>query len=164
MTQRDGRVADCILGVDPGVSGAVAFLFPDDMDVIVMDIPVVDGQVDAVSLARTISAVNPTVAIVEKAHSMPKQGVASTFKFGMSYGAILGIVGALKLPLYLVRPQQWKKEFGLGADKEQARAMAIRLWPDEDRFTKKKDHGKAESALIARYGLQILLKERNKAD
>lgn len=163
MAQRDRSAADCIMGVDPGVSGAIAFLFPDDMDVVVMDIPVVDGQVNSVALAMAIFGMNPTMAIVEKVHSMPKQGVASTFKFGMAYGAILGAIGAFRIPLHLVRPQQWKKEFGLGADKEQARAMAIRLWPDEERFSLKKDHGKAEAALIARYGLQILLKERNRA-
>lgn len=163
MAQRDGRAADCIMGVDPGVSGALAFLFPDDMRLIVMDIPVVDGQVDAVCVARRIRAINPTMAIVEKVHSMPKQGVASTFKFGMAYGTVLGTIGTLMIPLHLVRPAEWKKAFQLGADKEQSRAMAIRLWPDEDQFAKKKDHGKAEAALIARYGLQILLKERNKA-
>jgi crossover junction endodeoxyribonuclease RuvC len=163
MTQRDGSAADCIMGVDPGVSGAVAFLFPDDMDVVVADLPVVDGQVQVSALTRMIDSVKPTMAIVEKVHSMPKQGVASTFKFGMSYGTILGIVGALNIPLRLVAPSVWKREFSLGPDKEQARAMAIRLWPEEDNFSKKKDHGKAEAALIARYGLQILLKERNKA-
>jgi Holliday junction resolvasome RuvABC endonuclease subunit len=163
MTQRNSSAADCIMGVDPGVSGAVAFLFPDDMDLVAIDLPVVDGQVNSVALAMAIFGMSPTMAVVEKVHSMPKQGVASTFKFGVAYGTILGIVSALKIPLHLVRPQQWKKEFGLGPDKEQARAMAIRLWPDEDRFAKKKDHGKAEAALIARYGLQILLKERSKA-
>lgn len=163
MINRDGGAADCILGVDPGVSGALAFLFPGDMHVVVMDVPIVDGQVDAVSVARTIRAMSPTMAIVEKVHSMPKQGVASTFKFGMAYGTVLGTIGALMIPLHLVRPPEWKKAFHLGADKEQARAMAIQLWPDEERFSKKKDHGKAEAALIARYGLQILLKERNKA-
>jgi hypothetical protein len=162
MTQRDRSAADCIMGVDPGMSGAVAFLYPDNMVLLVTDIPVVDGHVDAAALTRTIGFVNPTLAVVEKVHSMPKQGVASTFKFGMAYGTVLGIVGALKIPLHLVTPTVWKKAFNLGADKEQARAMAIRLWPDEEGFTKKKDHGKAEAALIARYGLQILLKEQGR--
>lgn len=164
MTQRDGNKADCIMGVDPGVFGAVAFLFPDDMRLVVMDIPTVDGQVDAVCVARRIRAMAPTMAIVEKVHSMPKQGVASTFKFGMAYGTVLGTIGALMIPLHLVRPPEWKKAFHLGADKERSRAMAIRLWPDEDQFTRKKDHGRAEAALIARYGLQILNKERGKDD
>src|SRR3954468_4631957 len=77
MIDRDGAAADCIMGVDPGVSGAVAFLFPDDMHVIVMDLPVADGQVDAVTLAGIIGPICPAMAIVEKVHSMPKQGVAS---------------------------------------------------------------------------------------
>src|SRR4051812_35325229 len=111
MTQRDGSAADCIMGVDPGASGAVAFLYPDDMLLLVMDIPIVDGLVDAAALTRRIAFINPALAVVEKVHSMPKQGVASTFKFGMAYGTVLGIVGALKIPLHLVTPTVWKKAF-----------------------------------------------------
>ena len=46
--------------------------------------------------------------VVENVHAMPKQGVSSTFKFGMGVGIIHGVAGALRLPMTLVTPNQWK--------------------------------------------------------
>lgn len=147
----------CILAIDPGVSGAVAFFFPERADLVsVEDMPQADGNVDAVTLARRIDQMRPDVAFVEHVGSMPGQGVASTFKFGASFGAAVGIVAALKIPLHLVRPQKWKKHFGLSSDKERSRALALRLWPSSEAFARKKDEGRAEAALIARYGADIL--------
>jgi crossover junction endodeoxyribonuclease RuvC len=81
---------------------------------------------------------------------MPGQGVASTFKFGQSYGSVLGLFGALKYNIIDVTPRRWKKDLSLTSDKEQARQMAINNWPDvSDLFKRKKDHGRAEAALIA---------------
>jgi crossover junction endodeoxyribonuclease RuvC len=55
-------------------------------------------------------------------------------------------------PLHLVTPAKWKRYFGLDADKEKSRALALRLWPSRsDLFTRKRDHGRAEAALLARY-------------
>ena len=146
-----------LMGVDPGISGAIAFWFPDQPDqIVVQDVPVVDGQLDPVTLARRIDQMRPTLAVVEKVHAMPKQGVSSTFKFGMAYGMVLGVIATQKIPLHLVTPARWKKAFNLSADKEQSRALALRLWPGCDEFGLKKSHGKAEAALIARYGVQLL--------
>lgn len=165
MTQRNGSAADCIMGIDPGVSGALAFFFPDTPQWIgAEELPIVDGQVDAVTLAKRISEVSPTVAIIERVSSMPKQGVSSTFKFGQAYGTVIGIVSALNIPHHFVTASKWKREFSLDADKEKSRALALRLWPEDGaKFRLKKDHGKAEAALIARYGMVILHKERNQA-
>lgn len=45
----------------------------------------------------------------------------------------------------------------LDADKERARALAIRLWPASRHFERKRDHGRAEAALLARFGAETLL-------
>jgi hypothetical protein len=159
---RNPNGVHCLLGVDPGVSGAIAYFFPDRPDhIVVQDVPVVDGQLDPVTLARRIDQMRPTLAVVERVAAMPKQGVSSTFKFGMAYGMMLGIIATQQIPLHLVTPARWKKAFNLSADKEQARALAIRLWPGCEDFALKKWHGRAEAALIARYGVQLL--ERDKA-
>lgn len=151
----------CIMGIDPGASGAVSFYFPEAPELItVEDTPVVDGSTDYTTLARRIGEMAPDVAFVEHVGSMPGQGVASTFKFGASFGIALGIIAALKIPLHLVRPQKWKKHFGLSSDKERSRALALRLWPSSDAFARKKDEGRAEAALIARYGAHILNLEK----
>jgi crossover junction endodeoxyribonuclease RuvC len=91
---------------------------------------------------------------VEIVHAMPKQGVSSSFNFGMSYGVALGVIGALKIPVVHVSPTKWKKYFGLSADKEEARALAISKWPASLHFRRKKDNGRAEAGLLALYGAQ----------
>jgi crossover junction endodeoxyribonuclease RuvC len=139
-------IPTCILGGDPGLSGAVAFYFPAQDAISVDDMPVVAGQVDGTILAGRIAQMRPDVAIMERVGAMPGQGVASTFKFGASYGIVQGVVAALKIPVHFVAPGRWS------ADKEQSRARALQLWPGRsDLFSRKRDHGRAEAALLARY-------------
>ena len=149
--------APCIFGVDPGLSGAIAFFFPVAPDrVAAEDMPVVAGEVDCATVAARISQMAPAFAIVERVASMPKQGVASTFKFGASYGAVRGILAALQIRTHLVAPAVWKKHFRLDSDKEKARAMALRLFAaSPGHFSRKKDHGRAEAALLAVYGASL---------
>lgn len=117
-----------------------------------IDMPVVDGQVSGLVIADWLSGWCVDVAVVERVHSMPRQGVASTFKFGQAYGTVLGAFGALRVPIVSVTPQRWKKDYGIGSDKEAGRLLACDLWPDDAaRFKRKKDHGRAESALLARW-------------
>lgn len=148
-------VGRCILGVDPGSSGAIAFYLPDDGGVVIVeDVPTADRMVDAVTLSARIRAMAPTGAIVEKVGAMPGQGVSSTFKFGMAYGQAIGVIAALSIPMHLVWSGYWKKHYRLSADKEEARALALRLWPGGNSFARKKDHGRAEAALIARFAVE----------
>lgn len=147
----------CILGIDPGLSGAAAFYFPAAPDrVAVYDMPVVAKSIDAASLARRIEQMRPDLAIVENVGARPGQGVSSMFRFGVAHGAVLGALAALNVPTHLVSPTSWKRHFKLDSDKEAARALAIRLWPACDHFGRKKDHGRAEAALIARWAAETL--------
>jgi hypothetical protein len=141
-----------ILGIDPGASGALAWL--DDGHLLdVVDMPVVDKDVSAALLCRALASVGVDVAVVEQAQSMPRQGVASSFRYGVCYGVILGCLAAHAIPVTHVRPTKWKKAMGLGPDKDKSRRMAIDLWPDRaDLFARKKDDGRAEAALLAEYG------------
>lgn len=148
-----GRV---ILGIDPGASGAVAFYRPErPREIEAHDVPVADGQIDAAALAHLIREAGVTEAMVERVGAMPKQGVASTFKFGMAYGAVLATAAALEIPIRQATPGRWKKHFRLSADKEQARGLAIRQWPGSRAFSRKKDHGRAEAALLALYAVEV---------
>jgi hypothetical protein len=148
----------CILGVDPGLSGALAFFFPEFPERIACeDMPCAGGQVDATTLGARIAIMRPDVVFLEQVGSMPGQGIASTFKFGRAFGTVIGAVGALKLPLHLVAPTRWKTHFRLSSDKEEARALALRTFPAcGGQFQRKKDHGRAEAALIARFGAETL--------
>lgn len=145
----------CIMGIDPGVTGGIAFLWSDT--ILVIDIPSVDGEVDIDQLVDEIRLANPCAAIIERASARPGQGVSSTFKYGQAYGALRACCAVLNIPQHLVSPAKWKKHFGLDKDKEKSRALAIRYWPGMRCFGRKKDHGRAESALIAKYGLEKVL-------
>jgi hypothetical protein len=148
----------CILGIDPGISGAIAFYFPGiPSRVCAEDVPVAGGEVSAAGLTDRIRKMRPDVAIIERVNAMPGQGVASTFKFGAAYGTVCGVLAALEIPCHRVSPAVWKKHFRLVADKEAARALALRLFPaTAEHFARKIDHGRAEAALIARYGSEVL--------
>ena len=146
-----------VLGIDPGVTGGLAWVYARGQ-IDAKDIPTAGGEVDVDTIVGMLKEQRPTVTFIERVHSMPKQGVASSFKFGMAYGALWAVVVASGIPLHRVSPTVWKKHFHLSADKEQARALAIQYWPGTGLFARKKDHGRAEAALIARYGLEVSLK------
>lgn len=135
--------------IDPGAVSAAIAVFHDDHPTFVDDIRTVNGQIDVVALARALEDMKIRHVVVENVHSMPKQGVASTFKFGMGVGIIHGVAGALRLPISLVSPTTWKGFYRLSSDKEQARALAIRTWPHLNRYLdRRKDANRAEALLI----------------
>ena len=136
------------LGIDPGISGAVALL-----DGAVAP-EVVDMPSNPRDLWDTLSAwrTDDLYAYVERAQAMPKQGVSSTFRYGYGYGVIIGLLAGLGIPYETVRPGEWKKRAGLiGRDKEASRALARQLWPTAP-LGRVRDHGRAEALLIAKYG------------
>lgn len=149
------------VGIDPGLSGAIAFV-PADWPAWVEDMPVmahsksgfVKNAVDCRAIARLLEpfAINGGARVfMERVNAFPGQGVGSMFSLGMSFWGVAGVVSALGIPLHLVNPADWKGHFRLNKDKELARALATRYYPDVV-LTRKKDHGRAEALLIARYG------------
>src|SRR6187431_2184659 len=122
-----------VVGIDPGsVSGALAVLRSSGQSGAgeLWDFATVENQVDAFWLADTLRQMKADVVVIERVHSMPKQGVASTFKFGTAYGIIIGVVAALGLRSHLVAPATWKGHFTLaGKDNDAVRALACRRHP-----------------------------------
>ena len=105
--------------IDPGSVNAAIAVFHDHTPVFVDDIRTVNGMLDATAFAHAMEDMKVERVVVENVHSMPKQGVSSSFRFGMGCGIIHGVAGALRLPLTLVTPQQWKAFHSLhGRDKE----------------------------------------------
>src|SRR5262249_33911103 len=150
-----------ILGVDPGINGAVAVIeIVDGIDgtapklIDVIDIPVLGTaaktRVDAIGLRNWIETHHPDFAGVERAGSMPRQGVASAFKFGRAAGVIEAVVACCGVPMVLVEPSKWKRALRLNSDKEVSRQLAIQLFPHaHDLLALKKHHQRAEAMLIA---------------
>lgn len=148
-----------IIGIDPGLTGAVGVLNPDGTFRAVFDLPVIrdkslawiDGQ-QLVALVRDARAGEPARAIVERVSAMPGQGVASSFGFGVTVGSILAAVQVLQLPIELVTPATWKTALRLGRDKKAALHRARLLFPDAD-LTLEKHDGRAEALLLAHWAL-----------
>lgn len=148
-----------VVGIDPGLTGAVALLRHDDagniVDLVVDDMPVVDGHVDPYALAAWFDDFDdsPQFVVVEVQQAMPRQGVASTFKTGRNYGVILGVIGAMGLRVVHVRAAEWTRALKVGADKERHRSAAMDLCPlAAHQFKRVKDDGRADAVLLAHWG------------
>lgn len=143
------------IGIDPGKSGAMAIIF-DGMDETVI---VPFDELEYTNTMRNL-CVNPARACLEHVGAMPGQGVTSMFNFGQNFGYIKGLLEAFEIPYELVRPQKWKKEFGITGDKNRSIDVCKRLFPGIDlRRTdrcRKDDDGMAEALLMAEYARRRL--------
>ena len=128
-----------IIGIDPGLSGAIAIL-EDNKVLNIFDMPVMaEGkknkrQLNSAQLVNIIRGntvpEDEVVVIVEQVNAMPGQGVTSMFNFGQTFGAIKGVCAALNLPIFFVRPSKWKKYFELiNASKDSSRTKVIEMYP-----------------------------------
>lgn len=147
-----------VLGIDPGLSGAYAVVAANGRLCRVEDLPVMGVgarvAINGGELADILRPLALDLAVIELVGAMPKQGVASVWKFAQSCGQVRGVLEALQIPIMWVTPKQWKGSLRLSSDKEASRTMAIEAWPDmRASFKRKCDHGRAEAALIARYGV-----------
>ena len=160
------------IGIDPGLSGAVGVInesLPETL-VTVHDTPTLEvdssGKVrNKYNTAAMALLLEPfshpqhdVLVILEAVHSMPKQGVASSFTFGEGLGMWKGIISAFGLTLEMPSPQRWKKAImaDMGKDKDASRYKAIQLFPSiASQLGRKKDDGRAEALLLAEYGRRL---------
>tara|TARA_B100001996_G_scaffold354792_1_gene316973 strand:- start:898 stop:1392 length:495 start_codon:yes stop_codon:yes gene_type:complete len=159
-----------IIGIDPGLSGAIAVL-EDNKVKEIFDIPVMpEGkknkrQLNSAQLVKLLKdhiyKDEESIVVVENVSAMPGQGVTSMFNFGQTFGAIKGICAALGLPIFFVRPAKWKKHFDLiNSSKDASRTKAIEMYPSiSDQLSRKKDVNKSDAILIARFYSETRLKE-----
>jgi crossover junction endodeoxyribonuclease RuvC len=117
-------------------------------------------EIDVSGLVRILAQHQIAHAYVEKVASMPKQGLSSTFSFGMSFGIVLGVLAAHAIPLTLVPAITWKRALNVPKAKDAARFRASQLLPGAaSQWTLVKQHGRAEAALLGLYGARLLDKE-----
>ena len=138
------------IGIDPGASGAIAFIGTNEINVFDFE------EGDALGFLKYIRQGYTCKAVIEKVSSMPGQGVSSTFKFGTNFGQWIGRLEALGIPFDFVTPQKWKKamfdSMPKGDMKEMSRDRAQRLFPEmAGALKRKKDHNRAEALLLAAY-------------
>jgi len=143
-----------VVGIDPGQSGGLAVLGEEPQ---AMPMPLYGKEIDAQTIAVWLRKQAPHLVVIEQAQSMPKQGLVSTFRFGMHFGVLIGIVETLGLPFRLVRPQVWKQQvlIGTARDKDAAIQHVRRAYPTIDLLPKGKrvpHDGIADAVCIAEWG------------
>jgi crossover junction endodeoxyribonuclease RuvC len=157
------------IGIDPGISGAVAVL--EDGNVKFYDTPVLEVVVnkkrknvldayEMVSILREASAGREVLVSIEKVQAMPgggerTMGATSAFSFGMGFGLWLGILAALEIPHQQVHPATWKAKLmsGMGKEKDASRQIAMQHYPRAAKdLNLKKHHGRADALMLARFG------------
>ena len=152
-----------ILGVDPGLDGALALY--QDGHANVWDMPHGVKGLDAPALAAIVCDITDLVppsitlrAVIERVGSLPRQ--AGAFNFGLYAGIVHGVLAAHRIPFELVSPVEWKRAMGLGRgpaeskpeNKSRARALAAQLFPKmAQQFSRVRDDGRAEALLLAVY-------------
>lgn len=135
------------IGIDPGKTGAVAILDDKGNYINVLDF----GQKELMSALIDYAPV-VKFAYLEKVHSMPGQGVVSTFSFGENFGWWHGVLGSLGIPYTTIRPQDWMKKYSLqksSASDKPGLEVARKLFPEAP-LRLKKHHNRADALLIAR--------------
>lgn len=144
------------VGIDPGQSGGVAMIYGDKYT----SVPMPETRLQLHTLLKMwVDSYGATgrTATIECVHSMPKQGVASTFKFGKGYGEVLGICTALGFSIIGPTPQAWKKAMLAGTDKGKDASIQVceNLFPKVELVQprcRKAHDGAAEALLLAEYG------------
>jgi crossover junction endodeoxyribonuclease RuvC len=160
------------IGIDPGLNGAVGVvdlgagncepkLFVYDTPTVLVEGGKTRRKYLTSAMALLIESYknrSDVLAILENVHSMPSQGVSSSFCFGEGKGMWEGILAAYNVPTELVSPQRWKKEImaDQGKEKSAARFKAMALFPNlADHLKLVKHDGRAEALLLAEYGRRL---------
>lgn len=155
-----------IVGIDPGLHGAIAAWEPDTGALAVWDVPVrIERARDGGKRTRLdypalwdliagLASLGPSVVILEDVRGAVRDGGGRAFAFGSVAGALRMAFTAAGTPLQLVPPATWKNAMRVPSDKSAARAFASRIYPEYAHlWSRVKDDGRAEAALLAYYGV-----------
>jgi hypothetical protein len=152
-----------VLGIDPGLHGALALFDDANGDLTVWDMPVFNiGKspakkyvIDESGLARLIDSIAAEVseAWLELVGSRPGEGHVGAFTFGKGYGMLRGVLAANFITIRDVTPASWKAAMAVKGGKDVSRRVASNLMPRHAwNWPLVKHDGRAEAALIAKFG------------
>lgn len=158
-----------VVGVDPGLQGAIAFVRLDMGDASVHDLPVLDRKIDIFALSEMLEQVRERfdlrLCLIESAMILPRQNAISGLTVGRNYGRLAGCIELARVPLQEVTPATWKRQlFGVkktGVDrkaiKEAAISKARMMFPHLAHSLLKSKDGRAEALLLAELARQRLV-------
>jgi len=137
------------MGIDPGYSGATSVI-TKERKVVASNGHKKNTPIDLAEFFDEVSQFPNAIvlAVIERVHSMPKQGVASSFKFGEQYGMMQGFLYACKIPFEFVTPHKWQTDMKCrtNGDKNVTKDFAQRTFPGV-----KITHANADSLLLSEY-------------
>ena len=137
-----------ILGVDPGRYGGIAML--GNTAVSLYPMPATDGHTYNISaIAKILGMQFPDLLVIERV-TRPASLVRCMAIFeGMGW--------AMGYRVETVRPQEWKKHFGLGPNKQASLDLARERFPHLAHEFKRvtRDDGKAEALLLALFAKEV---------
>lgn len=167
-----------IVGIDPGVSGAIATIGADG-SARVVPVPTVKVKVgkklrrryDLHALRAHLRQIKEVSALhnltlrlfLERAQPRPTDTGITAFSIGETFGLLRGILWTMAIEHRLVRPQEWQREIFGGKVEDTKRASveaARRIFPRvsllrTDKCTTPHD-GFADALCIAEYGRRFL--------
>lgn len=150
------------LGVDPGAnSGAYAVLSESGEYIAADDLPIITSRklkwIDAPELLSKLMELRrgeTMTAMVERQSARPGQGLSSTFVSACAFGSLLATLQVAGVAIDFVMPAVWKAANGLLKAEKGASLDRARLLFPAASLERRKDHGRAEALLLARYGWQ----------
>ncbi len=98
-------------GIDPGLSGALAFISANGLGAVTFPMPLVevDGQdeLDSAALTALLEEMAPRLVCVERPQGFG--GCSASFKLGQNLGGLIVTALAARFRLERVRPQAWQR-------------------------------------------------------
>ena len=167
MSKLDRCLVSSILAIDPGQTGALIVVDfyragpgikpgPRIRTARSMPLVIVNKKkaLDITAVLEWLPVISSIdVGVIENVHSMPKQGVASSFQFGRMFGGVESVIYLIDKQGY-VSPRTWKTALALSKDKHASMDLATRVYGKVARarwWPMMKHEGIAEAALIAYY-------------
>ena len=157
-----GDVDVRVIGIDPGLSGALAVVSgqPGAFKVeAVYDLPTYSEKtstgknrrfIDPVALSAMIKTVGPVDQVtVERLSAPPGISGLAAYSLGATAATLATVLRLAKLSYRLTSPVVWKRALDVPADKEAARQFACRFFGHDNYWPLKKSHNRAEAALLA---------------
>ena len=112
-----------LIGIDPGVSGAITALDENGKVVALTKMPQTMGEL--LSFLQQFTD-NDTTCYLEKVHARPGDGAASMFKFGQGFGWLQMALLAAKVKTIEVLPNTWMRGLGIKSKKKDETKIAYK--------------------------------------
>ena len=158
-----------IIGIDPGMTGGICIREMNTNEIELMVMPTkgtvrFTKLIDTEAIAEMFTEIRSEIKMIylEEIFAMSTQGSASMLSFGRGWGQILGVIHTLKLPYYIVRPQEWQKyvlpKGKAGTTKLRALQAAEKMFPHVELRSSERaklaHEGKVDALMISEFGVR----------